>query len=106
MTIKHLLDRKWEQGGLGWYDAKDIFGKYKAVVRVEYMDTMSSAGDWGGLIVLNTGKYHEIVPFWQENRYPYGGYRQQTGKVVCKCTEYPDMDLLAEIWEDLGDGRL
>lgn len=56
--------------------------RYKSVLRVEFMDTTSSAGDWSGLIVQKIGKQKCVaIIFSMENKYPYDGFNVNTDDV-------------------------
>lgn len=65
-----------------WYAAREHFQGFKSVVRADYYDTCSSAGDWGGYIeqVLNKTTY--LILFSQTNNYPHAGYTVNTGKAI------------------------
>lgn len=56
--------------------------KYESVLRVEFMDTTSSAGDWSGLIVQKIGKTKCVaIIFSMENKYPHDGFNVNTDDV-------------------------
>lgn len=61
--------------------------RYKSVLRVEFMDTTSSVGDWSGLIVQKIGKTKCVaIIFSMENKYPYDGFNVSTDDV---CFDLP-----------------
>lgn len=101
--MKHLFNRTWDKAYFNWYGADNFFSKYKSARQVEYFDTMSSAGDWSGIVVFESKKKWAIVPFWQENRYPRVGYRVNTGLPLLTMNERPDTDLLAELFESFNN---
>jgi hypothetical protein len=86
--MKHLLNRTWDKAGIGWYDPAKLLEGYKPVIKAVYMNTSSSAGDWDGLAIVKVGRKFGVLPFSQENRYPYYGYRLHTGAIL-------------EVWENM-----
>ena len=99
--IKHILNRKWDKAGFGWYDPAEKLKSYVSVLRAVYFNTISSAGDWDGMAVMKYGKKYAIVPFSQENRYPYRGYRLYTGEIVASMKTQPTLDDLGEIYNTI-----
>lgn len=76
--MKQLLtNRKWHIDGR-WYEPQEFLQKFKSVVRAEYLDMSSSAGDWYGYFLQKLfGKYYLII-FWQTNSYPDKGFDLMT----------------------------
>ena len=90
MTKHYLFDRTWDKAGLGWTDPLKLLQDYKPVIWADYTDTTSSAGDWGGCMLVKIRRYYYLVPFNQESRYPYYGYRLYTGKPIIRYENKPD----------------
>ena len=63
-----------------WYAPLcEFWGSHKSVHSAEYMDKTSSAGDWSGFIIQQTGKNTiHAIGFSQENNYPGDGFTLQT----------------------------
>ena len=96
----HLTNRQWDKAGFGWYDPRRKLLEYKHIVKAEYMNTTSSAGDWSGLAVAEyKGKFY-VIPFWQENRYPYVGYKLSTAKYIARLDTMPSNDELGYMYDD------
>jgi hypothetical protein len=82
--MKNLItNRTFEIDG-GWYAPERYLNSYKSVIKVILINTTSSAGDWDGLVFQKIGKYVYVIPFSQENRYPYSGFNLYTGDVFTK----------------------
>jgi hypothetical protein len=96
-----LQDRTWDHAGFGWYDPAKLLEGYKDVIKAEYMNTMSSAGDWDGLAIVKMGKRFGILPFSQENRFPYRGYRLHTGAIIESINTMPTDDDLTQAYDYL-----
>jgi hypothetical protein len=71
MNKKILTDRKWHSGGDWFSPAKLIKKFYKSVVYCDYIETSGSAGDWTGLIIQKVGEKLYVIPFSQENTFPF-----------------------------------
>ena len=70
------------------------------MIKVLLCDTTSSAGDWSGMALIKNNKQFLIVPFWQENRYPYQGFRFSTGLPLQVWTTKPTDDDLIESYSN------
>lgn len=81
-----------------WYaPVCELQEKYKSIVGAHFMDTTSSAGDWGGFIIQRSGKKTYVaIPFYQENNYPHAGFTLYTGKVYCRGPLTSDFQKFAE----------
>jgi len=80
MAENKLIDREWIVQG----DVKSPLEKLKSFGSVEwaeYMDKMSSAGDWSGFFVQRIGSSLYAISFDQTNLWPSGGYQLLTGDV-------------------------
>ena len=65
-----------------WYTAHDLFRKFSSVKNTRFTNTTSSAGDWDGFIVQKINNRSYVIPFWQENNYPYKGFTIHTEKAM------------------------
>lgn len=75
--------------------------RYKSVLRVEFMDTTSSAGDWSGIIVQKIGKEKCVgIIFSMENKYPYDGFDVYTDSVYYELPLNYTLEDLQQIYED------
>lgn len=73
---------------------------FMSVLRVEFMDTTSSAGDWSGIIVQKIGKEKCIaIIFSMENRYPSDGFNVYTDKVYFELPNNYTLENLQEIYD-------
>lgn len=54
-----------------WYTPLRFLKEYKSVTYAEHFNTMSSCGDWDGLLVQNVNKMWYVIPFYQENKFGY-----------------------------------
>lgn len=85
--IMRLLENKtFVTATNNWYAAiKEFKNRYPSVVRHEFMNTTSSAGDWDGFLIQRTGSRSAVaIPFWQENNYPNSGFTLRTGTAFMK----------------------
>ena len=80
-----------------------LIWNYYSVINVEFFDTTSSAGDWGGLLVQEIGSKCYAIQFVMENRYPDVGFEVHTGNDYILIDEKKkfDEEYLLSIWEDL-----
>ena len=78
--MKLLTNKIFKTDKGDWYDAMNAFSaKYKSFLHYRFTDTTSSAGDWSGFIVQQTGKDTVCaIGFTQENNYPAGGFTVYT----------------------------
>ena len=53
----------------------------------EIVDSTSSAGDWGLGVKNEVGWF----PAWQENRYPYNGFRYSINDSICPCRTFKQL---------------
>lgn len=80
--MKQLLTERHYHVDGTWYEPKKFLKSFKSVVRAEYLETTSSAGDWSGYILQKIlGKFYLIL-FWQTNSFPYSGFDIDTD---CRC---------------------
>jgi hypothetical protein len=81
-----------------------LIWNYRSVINVEFFDTTSSAGDWGGLLVQDIvgGKCYAIQ-FTMENRYPDDGFNIYTGNdyIIIDEKKKFDVEYLLSVWKDL-----
>lgn len=68
-----LLKRNYHVDGT-WYAPQQFLESYKSVVKTEYLEQTSSAGDWSGYILQKIGKTFHVILFWQSNSYPNKGF--------------------------------
>jgi len=68
----------------GWHEPLKKLLDYPSVVHADYIDTCSSAGDWGGMLFQRIGNRHYAIPFMQENNYPIPGFTLYTGDVFAR----------------------
>lgn len=73
-----LLNRKYHVDGTWYEPAKFLENKFKSVVRTEYTETSSSAGDWTGYLVQKLHGRWYVILFWQTNSYPASGFDIET----------------------------
>lgn len=67
---------------------------YKSVEYVTFVDTTSSAGDWGGVIVQRTSENKCVaIIFSMENMYPNNGFRVLTDDVFYNIPSGKEFDL-------------
>lgn len=80
-----------------------LIWNYYSVINVEFFDTTSSAGDWGGLLVQEIGTKCYAIQFEMENRYPDDGFDIHTGNDYIRIDEKKkfDVEYLLSVWEDL-----
>ena len=80
-----------------------LIWNYRSVINVEFFDTTSSAGDWGGLLVQEIGSKCYAIQFTMENRYPDDGFDVHTGNEYVRIDEKKKFneDYLLSVWEDL-----
>ena len=79
-----LINRKYNinQGKVGWYSPRDFINDFASVQKVDFWDTMSSAGDWGGYFIQKIKNTSYLIPFSQLNNYPKNGYTLFTGEII------------------------
>ena len=95
-----LLGRSYHVDGT-WYEPQKFLENFKSVVRADYLETTSSAGDWTGYILQKIGKVFHIILFWQTNSYPNSGFDVVTdaNEMYSFSGEEPTKDELEEmIW--------
>lgn len=88
--IKQVLeDRKWNLNGeeVNWYSSLRKLESYKSVIRVEFINTSSSAGDWDGYFLQRLNSRIYLIPFSQENNWPHYGFTLYTGRVIASWSE-------------------
>ena len=70
-----------DDGKVGWFSPREYLRQLPGVVKAEYLDTTSSAGDWNGWYAVEVDDEFALIMFSQENRYPSDvGYTLQTGE--------------------------
>ena len=72
-----LLDRNYHVEG-NWYAGRKKLLEYKSVVKCEYYDTTSSAGDWTGYFIQKIAGKYFLIMFSQTNNYPNSGFTIST----------------------------
>lgn len=102
--MSNLLSNKQFTINGNWYAPKnELYANFKSVSRVELMNTMSSAGNWDGLLVQTLtfkGKtYSYIIPFWQTNNWPSDGYTYGTGDVFARTENHVTDQLLYDVYQ-------
>ena len=91
-----------------WYEGlKLLKSKYISIVKAEFYETTSSAGDWTGYILQKTGTTYYCIPVYQENMYPNRGYKTYTGNsnIYVFYTKYVDIEP-SDIWKILMGSTL
>lgn len=86
-----------------WFGGlKQLKTDYKSIVKADFIDTTSSAGDWAGYIMQKTGSTYYCIPVFQANQYPRKGYKTCTGDKVIYVfyTRYVDIEI-SGIWNIL-----
>lgn len=92
-----LLNREYNVQGT-WYKPSDfLYENFKSVVRVELIDTTSSAGDWSGMIVQKINKTYYLIIFTQEVVDIFSDeYIIRTSDFAIKCNNAPSLDEIRE----------
>lgn len=70
-----------QEDGINWYSALDKLREFPSVVKADFYDLCSSAGDWNGYIVQKIKDTFYLILFSQENNYPRYGFTVYTDKV-------------------------
>ena len=65
-------------GTIGWYSPREYLRRLEGVVRADYIEMSSSAGDWSGWYAVRMDEGFVLVTFSQENRFPDCGYKLYT----------------------------
>lgn len=94
MKIKTIIEGNW-------YAPQEYLNSLPSVVYVELMDTMSSAGDWSGMLVRKSGKKYQVYSFSQENRYPNGGFNLSISRMLYSQDTMPSDEVLADDYQSL-----
>lgn len=78
-----------------------LIWNYRSVRNVEFFDTTSSAGDWGGILVQEIGSKCYAIQFTMENRYPDDGFDIHTGNEYVRIDEKKkfDVEYLLSVWK-------
>ena len=82
-----------------WYTPLRFLKEYKSVTYAEYFNTMSSCGDWDGLLVQNVNKRWYVIPFYQENKFGY--FLLTTSSTFVEFKTYPTQEELCEVYDTL-----
>ena len=80
MAENKLINREWVVEG-GASEPLNKLKSFGSVEWAEYMDTMSSAGDWTGFFVQKIGSSLYAISFDQTNLWPHTGFQLLTGDV-------------------------
>lgn len=86
-----------------WFGGLKLLKKdYKSIVKADFNNTTSSAGDWTGYILQKIGNTYYCIPVFQENQYPREGYKTYTGNrnIFVFYTKYVDIEI-SDIWDIL-----
>lgn len=91
---KYLIDQgSPEHKYINWYSALHFLENYKSVIKTEWTNTCSSAGDWDGYLVQHIGNCNFLIAIFQENNYPRFGYTLYTGDLLASWKgEFKDDD--------------
>lgn len=91
---KYLIDQgSPEHKYINWYSALHFLENYKSVIKTEWTNTSSSAGDWDGYLVQHIGNCNFLIAIFQENNYPRFGYTLYTGDLLASWKgEFKDDD--------------
>jgi len=87
---------------VNWYTPGKYFRSFKSVVKADYWDMTSSAGDWSGWFVQKIGNKFYLIRFSQEGTvWGSGGYTAYTGNVLAEW----DGEMLPDetIWQILKE---
>lgn len=79
-----------------WYDPKRFLESKKSVEKVYLVDTTSSAGDWGGIIVQVLNGYVYFIRFYQVNE--WFGFSVTTEERVALKMSYYEWRKMVAIW--------
>lgn len=82
-----------------WYTPLMFLREFKSVVHAEHFNTMSSSGDWDGLLVQNVNKRWYVIPFYQENKFGY--FLLTTSSTFVEFKKYPTKEELYEVYDKL-----
>jgi hypothetical protein len=96
MNSRMLVDREWKVKNASEF--RELVTQHRSVVALEYTDTTSSAGDWGGFIIQKFGNKHYVIPFWQENNWPHRGFTVGTNKPVISYNGVLDVDEVSRLF--------
>lgn len=98
-----LLDRKFQIDG-HWYEPLHYLQSYQSVVKSEYWETVSSAGDWSGYIIQKIGNVYYLIVFSQENNgfYKRGFTLYTNSSYLCRYNYLPTTE---EIYQDINNSQ-
>ena len=82
----YIDEDEFSESSVNWYSPKHKLQGYKSVIHAELLETGSSAGDWSGVFIQKLGGNYYVIPFSQENMYPYKGYMLWTGELYARYT--------------------
>jgi hypothetical protein len=86
-----------------WYAPREYFNRFPSVDHTELWNTTSSAGDWDGYIIQKLNGWYHLIPFNQENNYPYAGFTLYTGKVVLSWKGTYKIEEINKMYADITD---
>ena len=89
--------------GTGWFGPRTFLRNLPDVVRADYWQTGSSAGDWNGWYAVRREVENDYALVWfdQENNYPGSeGYTLRTDDRAFAYVESNDVDLITEVVQD------
>lgn len=96
-VMQTLENREFDVQG-NWYEPSRMLRQYKSVVAVYLVDTISSAGDWSGVLVQKVFSVFYVIPFSQTNNYPHSGFTLNTGDKIATCDKLLSEDELADMF--------
>jgi len=76
-----LTNREYQIKG-NWYAPIKHLQDFKSVVLSDFWHTSSSAGDWDGWLMQKINNEYFLIPFFQENNWPRGGFTLTTGDIL------------------------
>ncbi len=79
-----------------WYEPVKVLSNYKSVVKVEYLESSSSAGDWSGYFIQKIGNKYYFILFNQENNYPDLSFTLATGNVKAVANNLNNEDAIVQ----------
>lgn len=78
-----ITSKESSNGRVTWYTPTEYLKeKFVSVMKTEFENTSSSAGDWDGFLLQRNGHSVLVIPFWQENNWPSEGFTLQTGEIL------------------------
>ena len=91
-----------KDGKDGWFSQREYLRQLPGVVKADYLDTTSSAGNWNGWYAVETAGKFALIMFSQENRFPSDvGYTLHTDGSPFAFVESLDDDVLESVIAEL-----